>query len=424
MVKNQTKNLNSYIIKKSLLTEDCFVLVILAFPITTLFQSINLFSLINKFFFGVSFLLLFTLIFRDKHKNSGSGLFFLTLLILTHILAVMKTDFPLVNVNLLFYFFYWSIYFWFFINHLEMMKKTFFRNSYWVEFSICVWTFLVLLSAAFPSSYVSSSDALDNSWGEATYFVSFTGNPFRLAPCALMIITLVILLYSFKKISKTKAFIYSLIPLFVFFTCGSRIYLGVGIIEFVILLYLMLKNKRKFFLYLIPFFVIFCFFLGFSPVWEKIKNTFNFENSYFDFWGTITNSRSVFWEIDLYHFSCEKIFNQLFGCGFNYVYEINAKYYGSSHWAHNDFIQILLTFGYLGFFLYLWPFISLFLFKKEVCKNSSTVLVFLIFCVWLLNAFFNMFYVYLCSFLSFPILIISIMGSKKKELNYYEFSTF
>lgn len=144
-----------------------------------------------------------------------------------------------------------------------------------------------------------------------------------------------------------------------------------------------------------------------SAAGSKIAATTYTTTSIFDKWGTITNGRTVFWSLDLKHFFKENIFNQLLGCGFNFDYQITKRFYTSAHWAHNDFISILLNFGYVGLGIYfysVYKLLKVFVFEQKMPK----LIVLLVFMIWFLNAMFNMFYTYTCSMVCFPMMLIAL----------------
>nr|WP_274601352.1 O-antigen ligase family protein [Clostridium paridis] len=70
--------------------------------------------------------------------------------------------------------------------------------------------------------------------------------------------------------------------------------------------------------------------------------------------GGFTSGRNVFWRylID-YYVNKFTIFEKLFGSGMDITVFINETYYKMAIWAHNDFIQVLLSYGLIGVLLYI-----------------------------------------------------------------------
>lgn len=82
-------------------------------------------------------------------------------------------------------------------------------------------------------------------------------------------------------------------------------------------------------------------------------------------------------------------------------------------YAHNDFINILLSYGYIGLILY---FIVIFYTIKSFFNNEkiqSKLFSLIIFGVFFSCAFLNGFYVYLCTLLAFPFLMYCSLEKKE-----------
>ena len=152
-----------------------------------------------------------------------------------------------------------------------------------------------------------------------------------------------------------------------------------------------------------------------SAMADKFTAVTYTSNSYFDFWGTITSGRSIFWKADLEAFCNSGVFHKIFGNGLNLVYKINEKAFGGFVWAHNDFIQCLISHGVLGLGLYLYIILSqLSQLKKNPYGKKLYIPIVCCFFVWFFNAMFNMFYTYFCSVLSLPFLVCAIQNGKRK----------
>lgn len=248
-------------------------------------------------------------------------------------------------------------------------------------------------------------NVINKAWGSGRYFVSITGDSFRLAPTCLMIVTLVLGLYCLTK--SKKYLFYTIIPMYGFLMCGSRTYLGIGLLVVLAFWYIYCEKKRYFYFSLIPLVILMGILILNSAAGSKIAATTYTTNSFFDKWGTITNGRTVFWNLDLKYFFKENILNQLLGCGFNFDYQITKRFYTAAHWAHNDFISVLLNFGYIGLGIYIYSVYGLlktFILDMRMPKLVVT----LVFMIWFLNAMFNMFYTYTCSMVCFPMMLIAL----------------
>ena len=380
---------------------DLYLKMLLLFPIFTLFQSFSGLGWLNRILFMLTVLVQMVLQFK-KARLKRNWFFVLSILLLTHIYALFQTQFPLYNENLLFYFFFWTILAMYFSSTVNETDALLQNNIPFIKRIIWIWSLIVGISILISSSYMRN-----NAWGGSSYFVSITGSTFRLAPTALMISTLVTVYFCYTK--NKKSIVYMIIPLYCFLMCGSRTYLGVGALVILLYWYLYTTNTKKlyFWLTLAPVAVLFVYLVMNTAAMDKILATTFTSNSYFDYWGTITNGRSIFWRLDLQQFFKQNIMNKLLGCGFNYSYVVTEQFYTSAHWAHNDFIEVLLNFGFTGLGLYLYTVFVLL--KSYISKEHfSITIIALCILIWFLNAFFNMFYTYTCSMVCYPLMLAAV----------------
>ena len=383
-------------VNETRLTRYLYRLLIL-FPITTVLQN-AIFENLNKILFACIFCLLIKIHYINK-KISNKEIIVCFFLILNYIYALLKTKFPLVSINDLFYMPFLVIYAMFFTEEKKYLINYFRKDKRYIITIIQVWTVIVAISAFLPSSY-------KHDWGGALYFCSFAGSVFRLAPSALMILVLIVAYFAVYK--ERIIILYTFVPMFCMYMGGSRTYLGIGLLTFIIIWYMYCSKPKYFYISIVPILIFAILMIFHTAAADKIAATTYTSNSYLDYWATITNGRSIFWNFDLNSFKNENIVNKLLGCGFNYVYEINLKYFNKAIWAHNDFINILLNYGVVGIVLYSY---SIYCFFKIMLKNRSNVpviLKILFFFIWFINAMFNMFYTYFCSMISFPILILFV----------------
>ena len=278
-------------------------------------------------------------------KKRWAGI--LVTVVVVHVYALMQTTFPLYNSNMLFYYGFWILLTIYYTSYPECAASHFKENERYIEKIVQLWSVIVGISIFMPSSYV-----INKAWGSGRYFVSITGDSFRLAPTCLMIVTLVLGLYCLTK-SKKYLFLhhYSNVWLFdVWFknlswnrTVSGSCFFGIYIVRKTVLLFFSYSISDTNGVLILN-----------SAAGSKIAATTYTTNSFFDKWGTITNGRTVFWNLDLKYFFKENILNQLLGCGFNFDYQITKRFYTAAHWAYNDFISVLLNFGYIGLGIYIY----------------------------------------------------------------------
>lgn len=371
--------------------------ILLLFPITTLFQAHI--EWLNKAVFVVLF---GVLIYVGYGKIKIRNMWILALMVIDYFFSVFYTGEMPYNLNELFYFPFAIIFLLFAEANLDKMLTYFETDRCYILNVVRIWTALVFISFFLPSSYSVE-------WGEAQYFGSFCQSIWRLAPTCIFIMTLSI---CFMTIYKKKRYIfYSIIPLVCLYMGGSRTYLGIGLIVFVIAWYYFVNTSVKFYISLIPILGALVYFIFNSSIADKISATTYTNDSYFDLWGTITNGRSIFWLADLKAFLDSNVLNKLLGNGLNLIYDINNDAFDGLVWAHNDFIQFLISHGLIGLIIYLVVICKLC--HKMKVKINGVVPVMGAIGVWLLNASFNMFYTYFCSILSFPFLVMAICYSGK-----------
>ena len=154
----------------------------------------------------------------------------------------------------------------------------------------------------------------------------------------------------------------------------------------------------------IPIIIVFYFITINSAIGDKFISASYTSNSYFDFWGTITSGRTVFWEIDINAFKGLPLWNRIVGNGYNFVFYVNERSGHGDIWAHNDIINILMNFGYIGVIVYLYAFVRLVMpfFKTNRYRIAKYGFLFMVF----FNSMMNMSYTYLCAFISYPIFLV------------------
>lgn len=376
--------------------EKTYYRIILLFPIATLLQN-NL-EVINKLLFGILFLLQLVVFFR---KNTILNYSLSIILFAFFSYDILITNGLAYNINEYFYFPFAIIFLLYSLKNKKNMKKYFMEDKKYIINIVKIWTALVFISIFVKSSWTTS-------WGGAVYFGSFCQSIWRLAPSALFIS--IITIGCMNLYGNKKFFYFMILPLFCFLMGGTRTYLIIGTIIFFLGWYYFTSSKKQFYMSLIPVTIILIIGILNSSIMDKLDSVNYTKDSYFDFWGTITSGRSVFWEADLEAFKNFDLLDKIFGNGLNLIYVINYKAIGSYIWAHNDFIQCLISHGIIGMLMYI--LIMTIFIKKSLKYKKNPMIKFMVVLVWLFNAFFNMFYTYFCSILCYPFLLMIISESK------------
>lgn len=363
--------------------------LILLLPITTLFQ--RMISSINRIcLIGIIILLLISLL---KYKYKRIDFSILITAIIGYLYAIFITAQKAYNFNDYIYFPFFIIYTIFILYDYNYFQQYCEEKAKYILRIIQIWSIVVFISIFMPSSYENGA------------FYSLTGDVFRSATSALFILSLITIIVRYQR----KYIIYTILPLYTIFSGGSRTYLALGIIIFLIIYYMIVPSKKIFKLSLIPIlFILFIIIIN-SSIMDKINMTTTLSDTdyYQDILVKFTSSRSLFWEADLKAYLNSNLIGKLFGLGFNFVYDINYIAVNSKIYAHNDYINILLNFGALGLIIYIYLYIKMI--KKILNnKNLSAFMIGILIFIWFFNAFFNMFYTYTCAIASYPFLLLGI----------------
>lgn len=375
--------------KKGKLTSfDLVIKVMCVFPIlTSLINQSNIIKILFVFFF-LSCVMVW--VKNGIKKRTCIGL---VILVAHYIFVVLNTRvYPGPGLNMFFYYPFSIIFMMIVIDYKEELIDSLIKNRVYIRGMMKLWTAIVGISIFLPSCYYVKE-------GGTRFFGSFARTIFRLGPSALFIMSIVAV--SMTIYNRKKDIVFSIVPLYCFFMGSSRTYLVVGLLVFIVLWYWYCQKKKYFFLSLIPLILAALFMALNTSIGDKILYTMD-ENQYGDFWFRITSSRSLIWDLDIKAWKQEAIQNRLFGGGFFFTHFVAGL------WAHNDFIELLCSVGVFGLLFFLFYHFRMI---KVYCNEDTKVPFFVtIACLmsWLFNAMFNMYYVYFCAFLAFPVLLLAI----------------
>ena len=387
--------------------DDIIFKIILLLPISTLIQGLPFLSLINKIIIAILTIFLGLGILKDflEHKKIIILLLFLTISFVISILLCNNFNF---NINNLFFYPMFGMFCIYLINSAEEFKKTIIKNKKEELFIVIIWSIIVTISFFFEDSY-------NIAWGDSKYFVSFSeGVSHRFASSCCFILMLVLcLLYQNKEgiKSKLKLYLMSVLPTICVLLSGARIYLIVALLVLFAGYYLECTNKKFFWITVVPLSIILFIAIMISPMGTKIIATAT-DKEAVNLLAGITSGRSVFWKYDLDAFFDLNFINQLVGNGVSFVFNVNMEKLNNPIYAHNDYINVLLTYGYFGLFQYL---IFIYLVVKKFYKTNKVYIIpsICVFLIYFTTAFLNGFYVYPCTLLSIPIMMLC---AQKKEL--------
>lgn len=374
-------------------------------PLTTLLQSQPGFGAINQLVIVLCLACLLLSACLMSYRSVYWVLFSLTGL--STLLGVGMVTSSFVNVNLVVYLLFWVLLLSLFANDIDVIYRILKEDFKWFRLIACIWCALVLISIPLSSSYYTVFNAPG-----ARYFGSFTGDSFRLCPTALEVLVFLTLCIKRDYKHRWLYLFLSLLPLYSAFMGYSRTYLGVILLMYIPFLREFSSTKSKFYLMLAVGALLAVLFIATSSIGSKFTATS--QAGYLGFWDTLTSGRSSFWAHDIRSFFRFDLFHQIFGGGFNKIYEINRQI-GVNIWAHNDFINLAVTNGYLGLILYFAPLVllirssSLLRARSKVTGYSGILLL-----QWLINAVFNMEYTYVCAAaaMAFSFIIMAVPSSR------------
>lgn len=308
------------------------------------------------------------------------------------IINLFVTDQTIINYNEVIYLGYMCAYFTLITDNKEQFKQFFLNDTRYIRGICIIWNVFVLISFLFKSSY------------EEGVFVSFAGDTFRLSPSALFILILSSILIVTRG---RKNIVFSILPILSILLGSSRTYFLLGCLCLAISLYFVVTNKRYYFILLGLMAAVCIAIVLNSSMGEKILDSFK-ASSYRTQLAVFTNGRATFWVRDINAYLDQPLFNRIFGCGYNFIRIVNGAIIGTSErglWAHNDFLQVMITNGLFGLMIYLYTIVQMF--KAYMDKRLPRIMRITIVLIWWFNAFFNMYFTYMCAMLSLPILLIA-----------------
>ncbi|MEK4424515.1 O-antigen ligase family protein [Solibacillus sp. FSL K6-1523] len=254
------------------------------------------------------------------------------------------------------------------------------RNKKWMKMIIIVIELILLMAVITPSSYGN-----DVGWGkDASYFVGFATHSHTLASACCLLIVLIMTVYKDKKISLME-YAYYILPIYSILFSGARTFLISVLILIMINVYMKKNSKLMRNMTLLVILSSFIFALFNSSMISKFEFTSNnvYAKNMLD---SITNGRSEFWKYDLDLFFNSNFFIQLFGRGFEYIYNYNYLKVGIKIWAHNDIINNLISIGLIGTlgYVYIWfKYINNFFKRPRIDFSKVQFIIFMLFTLYI-----------------------------------------
>jgi hypothetical protein len=393
--------------------DNIILKVILLFPISTIIQGFSIFSPINKVLTALLMGFLLLKVMMNLVERYEIKILALSVAVFSSsYIGILLCDNFNFNINNLFHYLLFGLFAIYLIFDHEKFKENLDKEKKLIFYIISIWTIIVIISFFFKSSYIST-------WGDSFYFKSFSeGVPHRFASsCCLILALTFILIKDIEKINKIKIMLFALLvlPTVCVLLSGARVYLIIAVLTLVIIYHNECKSEKIFWLTAIPIGVMGILAIMISPMGDKMIATATNEHAT-NLLAAFTSGRSEFWVYDMDAYFVSDLYYKIFGSGVSFVFDVNRKMIGNPIYAHNDYINILMTYGLLGLIEYFVCIIWLVKTFYEKNKIKSIVGALSLFGIYFASAFLNGFYVYPCTLLAMPILMYCAQSKKDKKI--------
>ncbi len=321
---------------------DIIVVGICIFSVATLlYNIINPIIPLNRII-GLVLLLAMVSTYR---KTTSKVLIVAISLTVLFVLSIFNATVISDGINNAIYWYSTMITLWFFADkrRTQALGFSFRKNIKFVRFVVAI-DFIVVTAGFFVNSCYSQL------WGNR-YYVGFAYGAHILACGCCLAMTLA--LFVVQDINNYLIKIGFFIPFLLgVLECGARTYLvSILVILFVLYKYQIKNINVK--VILIPISILAGVYLFMhSGLLEKFLDPNKYANK--TGMDLFTSGRSTFWLIDLKAYLEGNIYRLFFGNGFDFSYLTNLQRYGRSNWAHNDFIEVLISAGIIGLGLYFY----------------------------------------------------------------------
>ena len=312
------------------------------------------------YWFGVVVLFIISIILcKNSMNNIENYIYWMTTLLLLHKLT--RKDSP------------------------TKLLEAFQKNSILIKYILYSYILVNLYCLSNPLCYEAYAG-----WGSRGYFKAFANTPHTFASASSLLVAIACLYVLYIRLDIMIVF-GILISLFSVFQSGARIFLVSIVCTVVICALILFRDKGWRYCFYIVGGIAFLFLFVNTGMLEKCQAVFtNVENKNIDLVASFTNARSTIWAIDMNAVKQAGFLQKLFGYGFDYVKEINKIHYGMPIWAHNDFVQIIVSAGIIGLLIYLFSIFDVI--KKLEAKNWLIKLMLGVYII--LPAFWNGLYIY------------------------------
>lgn len=194
-----------------------------------------------------------------------------------------------------------------------------------------------------------------SSWGGDSYFVGFTNAEHTMASISCLVMAIAYVAFKEGGLGKVPVFVVFAIFSFATLETGARTFL----IPIALLWFAYVNDRRVIEHRWLRIVLIALLVLAAVGVFATSSMA-----TKFDYLSTLSSERSTdglngftsgrleYWRIDLMGFFGSNVFNQIFGNSASFVYALNYQVFHMPIWSHDDFVMIICSAGYIGFFVY------------------------------------------------------------------------
>lgn len=194
------------------------------------------------------------------------------------------------------------------------------------------------------------------SWGGESYFIGFTSSEHTMASISCLVMTLSYFIFKGEHFGKIPVLLIYVLFTFIIFKTGARTFL----IPVAILWVLFVNDEKVVSQHWLRV-ILMVMLVGSALVAfgsSAMANKFDYASSLNGYNGgsqldNLSSGRLDIWRVDLAAFADSGLIGQVFGNSASFVYTLNYQTFYLHIWAHDDFIMVLCSAGYVGLITYI-----------------------------------------------------------------------
>lgn len=379
-------------------SSNLMVYLMIMFTISTMTQSLYPVSLNRVFMFGMFLIIIKSFLNNTKKYIIG----YLLVIAFLFAMSILFCEDLKQNFNDFVYFVTTVVWLLYISDkqHLNMLLKAVIAKKR-IIYTICIVLACITLVSFLINKCYSAS------WGGDLSYIGFCDTA-HIAASSLCCVSTLLLVTTMQESFNIKKFLVLLIFAYGIMQTGARVFMIPSII--IIFVYIQDKIKRK-------SRKILLYAFSAAPAYYVLLNSRMVKKMIFAFNGgytqqafsldAITSGRITIWETELTDFVNSNFGFKLVGHGFDYVYSLNEKVLSTRIWAHNDFVNLLISVGIIGLMVYLLAING---FVKRILVNQRLSHKLLLFVYFIFSAFLNGMYMYQHLVLSFIFFVVYNYG--------------